>query len=224
MRVSPIPDQFMLNASHVRRSSLSIKSRFRQLDHNQGKLTRGSRSVFPATTITSSKADCAKQESYIDPFQADSKQKTEVLGLIAKVLGFDEEERFKTGLDGPGYGLRYLRNMMPARNAQAVDVSIAEAFVKFLEMESTPKTPIRLPAEEMAEETTRRSRQSSVSSSTPSQDVSEPAQSFGKSGSPNPLVMAANSGSGVMPSLPTFSVNRSSSSILRSVLQEEENS
>ena len=148
----------------------------------------------------------------------------EMLGLIAKVLGFDEEERFKTGLDGPGYGLRYLRNMMPARNAQAVDVSIAEAFVKFLEMESTPKTPIRLPAEEMAEETTRRSRQSSVSSSTPSQDVSEPAQSFGKSGSPNPLVMAANSGSGVMPSLPTFSVNRSSSSILRSVLQEEENS
>jgi hypothetical protein len=117
--------------------------------------------------------------------------------------------------------------MMPSRNLQAgaVDVSIAEAFVKFLENESTPKMPIRLPAEEMAEEASRRSRQSSVSSSTPSLDISESVgNSVGpKSGSPNPLVMAANSGSVVMPSLPTFSVNRSSSSILRHVLQEEDN-
>jgi len=34
--------------------------------------------------------------------QADTKQKSEVLALIAKVLGFNEEERIKTGLDGPG--------------------------------------------------------------------------------------------------------------------------
>jgi len=160
--------------------------------------------------------------------QADAKQKTEVLGLIAKVLGFNEEERFKTGLDGPGYGLRYLRNMMPARNSDSekLDVSLAEAFVKFLETESTPKTPIRLPAEEMAEEASRRSRQSSVSSSTPGLEVSEltSSNSAPKSGSPNPLVMAGNSGSVVMPSLPTFSVNRSSSAILRHVLQEEEQS
>lgn len=150
--------------------------------------------------------------------------------MIAKVLGFDEEERIKTGLDGPGFGLRYLRNMMPSsRNSETgkVDVSLAEAFVKFLETESTPKTPIRLPAEEMAEEATRRSRQSSVSSSTPSQQldvISESTATFAapKSGSPNPLVMAGNSGSVAMPSLPTFSVNRSSSAILRHVLQEEE--
>ena len=160
-------------------------------------------------------------------FQADAKQKTEVLGLIAKVLGFDEDERIKTGLDGPGYGLRYLRNMIPgsARGSESdgaagkIDLSLAEAFVKFLESESTPKTPIRLPAEEMAEETSRRSRQSSVSSSTPSLETSSERP---KSGSPNPLVMAGNSGPGAMPSLPTFSVNRSSSAILRHVLQEEE--
>jgi hypothetical protein len=157
-------------------------------------------------------------------FQADAKQKVEILGLMAKVLGFNEEERVKTGLDRPGFGLQYLRNMMPSRNADAakVDVSIAEAFVKFLETESTPKTPIRLPAEEMAEEASRRSRQSSVSSSTPGLEAASTSDSVPKSGSPNPLVMAANSGSGSMPSLPTFSVNRSSSSILRHVLQEEE--
>ena len=123
--------------------------------------------------------------------------------------------------------------MMPSRNAETgkVDVSILAEFVKFLETESAPKTPIRLNAEEMVEEAAaaRRSRQSSVSSSTPSQlDVSETASApfaAPKSGSPNPLVMAGNSGSvssSAMPSLPTFSVNRSSSAILRHVLQEEE--
>jgi hypothetical protein len=159
-------------------------------------------------------------------FQADAKQKTEVLGLIAKVLGFDEDERIKTGLDGPGYGLRYLRNMIPgsARASESdgaagkIDLSLAEAFVKFLENESTPKTPIRLPAEEMAEEASKRSRKSSASSTSPSLET----EIVPKSGSPNPLVMAGNSGPGAMPSLPTFSVNRSSSAILRHVLQEEE--
>jgi hypothetical protein len=84
-------------------------------------------------------------------FQADEKQKLEVLALIAKVVGFNEEDRIKTGLDKPGYGMKYLRNMLPSRGATdaPLDLSIAEAFVKFLETESTPKTPIRLPASEV---------------------------------------------------------------------------
>ena len=107
--------------------------------------------------------------------------------------------------------------MIPGRPSESdgkVDLSLAEAFVKFLETESTPKTPIRLHVEEMTEEATRRSRQSSVSSSTtPSLDVSDAinsSSSVPKSGSPNPLVMAGNSGlsASAMPSLPTFSVNR----------------
>ncbi len=106
--------------------------------------------------------------------------------------------------------------MIPGRaeSEGKVDLSLAEAFVKFLETESTPKTPIRLPVEEMTEDATRRSRKSSASSSTtPSLDVSDAINSSStvpKSGSPNPLVMAGNSGlsASAMPSLPTFSVNR----------------
>jgi len=84
-------------------------------------------------------------------FQADEKQKVEVLSLIAKVVGFNEEDRIKTGLDKPGYNMKYLKSMLPSRGTAdgPLDLSIAEAFVKFLETESTPKTPIKLPASEV---------------------------------------------------------------------------
>ncbi|TRY78139.1 hypothetical protein TCAL_06788 [Tigriopus californicus] len=179
---------------------------------------------------------------------ADDSKKPEVLKVVATVLDFNGEERQKTGLDGSSNGswLRglfapsshadgnNLKNKTTSNDVQAatgLDQGLAQAFVQFLENESTPKVPPKLPVSEMAETKTRQmeAEMSSRSSrnSTPSEGGSIPPESaYSPTGSfatpksadrnsPNPL-LAVNSAH----ALPTFSVNRSSSAILKHVLQE----
>ena len=68
----------------------------------------------------------------------------EVLRVIATVLDFSGEERARARLDPA-----------PATPAPAGG-SLTQAFVRFLEAESTPRKPAVLPAEQMAKEAARR--------------------------------------------------------------------
>jgi len=69
----------------------------------------------------------------------------EVLRVIATVLDFSREERARSRLD-------------PALTSAAPPPagSLSQAFVRFLEAESTPRRPATLPAERMAQETARK--------------------------------------------------------------------
>ena len=70
----------------------------------------------------------------------------EVLRVIATVLDFSGEERARVRLDPA-----------PTPTPAAAAGSLSQAFVRFLEAESTPRRPAALPAEQMAREATRRS-------------------------------------------------------------------
>ncbi len=104
---------------------------------------------------------------------ADAAKKKEVLKVVATVLDFNQEERLKTGLDGAS-SASWLRGMFAPspgqsrdriQTATGLDKSLAQAFIHFLEEESTPSsaaasaaasTPPRLPAADLAEESARR--------------------------------------------------------------------
>ena len=86
---------------------------------------------------------------------ADQNKRPEILRVIATVLDFNKEDRGRSGLDGDGGGwlgsfLRGRRESGPQRTTEQINQSIAQAFVKFLEEESVPQTPIVLPVVEMA--------------------------------------------------------------------------
>ncbi len=180
---------------------------------------------------------------------ADESKRPDVLKVIATVLDFNGEERQRTGLDGAsntGWLRGWLGGGSPAGRASQVqastglDQSLAQAFVQFLETESAPKTPLKLPVSEMADELLGGSRRSSVSAGggtpppapAPGQQQPDPSStSRGRSAmtpspasalgrqSPNAFVAANNPHHSA---LPTFSVNRSSSAILKHVLHEEQ--
>lgn len=134
---------------------------------------------------------------------ADNTKKLEVLRIVATVLDFNQEERARTGLDGSTGGWLYglmggsrSRNPSTSGPPPDLDQSIAQAFVRFLENESSPRIAPTLPAVEMArnkeEQMGRHSRDS-------------PRR---PSGSPMPLLLSP------MPSL------NHTHSILKSVLDE----
>eukprot|EP00095_Tigriopus_kingsejongensis_P008681 maker-scaffold72_size415059-snap-gene-3.21 protein:Tk08681 transcript:maker-scaffold72_size415059-snap-gene-3.21-mRNA-1 annotation:"thyroid receptor-interacting protein 11" len=178
---------------------------------------------------------------------ADVGKRPEVLKVVATVLDFNGEERQKTGLDGasnttwlrgwfsqqpPAVEANSLRLKTTSSDVQTVtglDQGLAQAFIKFLEHESTPKVPPKLPVSEMAETKTRQmeaemnSSLRSSTNSTPTEGISAGShvdvmagRATGR-GSPNPLLALNNAHT-----LPTFSVNRSSSAILKHVLHEED--
>ena len=75
-------------------------------------------------------------------------------------MDFNQEEREKTGLDGQPSGWlssffgqpsatqrphHRRTNSTEIHEATGIDMSLAQAFVAFLQTESTPKTPMRLP-------------------------------------------------------------------------------
>ena len=123
--------------------------------------------------------------------------------------------------------------------ATGLDQSLAKAFIAFLETESMPKSPpILLPVSEMAERRlsqtpTPDSRRNSMSGTPPMKNATPPLMSsvtppimpssiVGRQ-SPNPLLAQAGGGlGGGQEALPTFSMNRSFSAILKDVLQEEQ--
>jgi len=131
---------------------------------------------------------------------ADNSKKLEVLRIVATVLDFNQEERARTGLDGSAsswlYGLMgstRSRNPSTSGPTPDLDQSIAQAFVRFLENESSPRVAPTLPAVEMA-----RNKEEQMGRNTPRRP----------SGSPMPLLMSP------MPSL------NHTPSILKSVLDE----
>ena len=104
-------------------------------------------------------------------------------------------------------------------------------FLHLQEAESAPKVHLKLPVTEMADEMMHGARRNSASATPPQQPAAQsaarrttpspmPAGQSGQTGqhtagrqSPNPFLAAA---------MPTFSANRSSSSILKQVLHEEQ--
>ena len=99
---------------------------------------------------------------------ADEAKKVQVLKIVATVLDFNKEERHKTGLEGAS-NTSWLRGLFSPgqqhqqlQKATGVDQSLAQAFIHFLQEESSPKDTSqnavapKLPAAEMAEETARR--------------------------------------------------------------------
>ncbi|XP_014663145.1 PREDICTED: thyroid receptor-interacting protein 11-like [Priapulus caudatus] len=95
-------------------------------------------------------------------------KRTEVIRLIASVLNFTQDEIAKA--TGEGQGSSWLPGFLrrsspgpqatppntPSRSTMARDdadkSSFSQMFIKFLEVESTPKATLRLPAEQMAQE------------------------------------------------------------------------
>merc|ERR1719219_900358 len=101
---------------------------------------------------------------------ADASKKLEVLKVIATVLDFNQEEREKSGLLGQqtGWLSSFFASPTQPRQQQqhrrthsteiqqatGLDLSLAQAFVAFLQTESAPKQPIKLPLKETVEQPT----------------------------------------------------------------------
>ena len=175
---------------------------------------------------------------------ADVAKKREVLKIIATVLDFNQDEREKTGLDGQASGWlssffggqtstpqrpHHRRTSSEVQEATGLDLSLAQAFVAFLQTESSPKAPVKLPlkgdevldtsaAAAAPPNTSTSSGRSTPTSAMPTLGVVNPHfnNADNRSASASPLLHQQT------PTLPTFSVSRSSSSILRQVLQEEQ--
>ncbi|CAL8099773.1 unnamed protein product [Orchesella dallaii] len=91
-------------------------------------------------------------------FTTPTDKRTEVLRIIATVLDFNREDRQRTGLESTSiwpFGRGGSDSTESARQQ-----SFSTAFIKFLETESQPKTPIQIPLDEI----TRRNSRSSTSS------------------------------------------------------------
>lgn len=162
-------------------------------------------------------------------FATPSDKRIEVLNVISTVLDFSGEERARAGLDKAGQSwLGSIADFLapPASNIQVtskvdilskVDVldhsSLSQAFIKFLEDESSPTPKARLPAVQMAQQTTEKAEKKAqakaqaVSKVNPFISVGELAPTAAgdvNRGSRNssPLLDAVSS---VTPTLPTFS-------------------
>jgi hypothetical protein len=174
---------------------------------------------------------------------ADEGKRQEILKIVATVLDFNQEEREKTGLEGqtsswlgsffanPAQQQRphhWKANSTEVHKATGLDLSLAQAFVAFLETESTPKTPVKLPLrgdQQMATPTlTNTSGRSTPTSSMPTLGVVNPhfaSNDSDQSASASPLLFGVATPTQPL-DLPTFIVGRSSSSILRQVLHEDD--
>merc|ERR1712004_655548 len=124
---------------------------------------------------------------------------------------------------------QHRRTSSEVQEATGLDLSLAQAFVAFLQTESSPKAPVKLPlkGDEVLDTSVATSTSSGRSTPTsamptlglvnPQFSISNSHQNENRSASASPLLHQQT------PSLvPTFSVTRSSSSILRQVLQEEQ--
>ena len=145
---------------------------------------------------------------------ADVGKKPEILKIIATVLDFNGDERSKTGVDGGGGGwlgglLGGGRSRHNSTSQAPIEQNIAKAFIKFLEEESSPKSPVTLPVIEMA-----RSKSEQLAAAAKSNSVQAGGGRQGKT--PSPLLTPSVNNSLNLPSL----ANNHSPSILKSVLDE----
>ena len=112
---------------------------------------------------------------------------------------------------------------MEVQEATGLDLSLAQAFVAFLQDESTPKAHPKLPLKEdlnSSNASSISSGRSTPTSAMPTLGVINPnfqqQPHTPRSGSASPLLFSAST-----PNSSSFGPSRSSSSILRQVLQEE---
>ena len=145
--------------------------------------------------------------------------------------------------------MHHKRTSSEIQEATGLDLSLAQAFVAFLQTESSPKEPVKLPLKGTPTSTISEDLNSSISNNLNSSNASTssgrstPTSAIPTLGVVNPTFAATNNESNQRSetnspvllsssvvaqtsaaSLPTFSVSRSSSSILRQVLQEDDNS
>ena len=199
---------------------------------------------------------CLVKNLVVGYVNADVSKKKEVLKVIATVLDFNQDEHDQTGLTGqnsgwlssffapapqtstPSGGRYHKRTSSEVQEATGLDQSLAQAFVAFLQDESTPKAPLKVPLKghtglpEMTPDlnssnASTGSGRSTPTSAMPTLGVINPNfHQMDRSASESPVLLLGASpgvpGSNPQqsPALPTFSVNRSSSSILKQVLQE----
>jgi len=155
---------------------------------------------------------------------ADQAKRTEILRIVATVLDFSQEERGKTGLEGNAAGwlagiLGQHRSRQMSTSQAPLDQSIAQAFINFLEEESSVRSPPTLPVVEMARaKTDQLALASPASRGSPSPLLSNPTWTPGQNpaSSPSPLLVASNN------SLALPSLLSPSPTILRDVLAEDE--
>ncbi|XP_076047245.1 uncharacterized protein LOC143028660 isoform X2 [Oratosquilla oratoria] len=147
-------------------------------------------------------------------FATQSDKQPEVLRIIATVLDFSPEERIRTGLDSQGSSwFNSISNFLapPATNLRVtskVDVldhkSLSQAFIRFLEDESSPRPIVKLPAVEMAKETEEKAEKKVQAKAqakiNPFVSVGTPSEGNNNSRNNSPLLAAAST----TPTLPTF--------------------
>lgn len=144
-------------------------------------------------------------------------KRQEVLRIIAEVLDFSGEERSRTGIDIRGKSwLSSIANFLapPASNIHVtskVDVldhtSLSQAFIRFLEDESSPRPQARLPAVQMAQQTEEKAEKKAQAKAqaankiNPFVSIGDAAPTDTNSDSRNSPLLAAAS---TPPTLPTF--------------------
>ncbi|KAK4321607.1 hypothetical protein Pmani_007599, partial [Petrolisthes manimaculis] len=150
-------------------------------------------------------------------FATPGDKRSEVLRVIGEVLDFSGEERARTGLDTQGSSwLSSIANFLapPASNVRVtskVDVldhsSLSQAFIRFLEDESSPRPQARLPAVQMAQQTTEKAEKKAQAKAQAASKINPfvstgSATSVSDSGSrtSSPLLAAAST----TPTLPTI--------------------
>ncbi|XP_046401232.1 thyroid receptor-interacting protein 11-like isoform X2 [Ischnura elegans] len=148
---------------------------------------------------------------------AQGSRRCEILRIVAMVLEFSEEERAKAELSDARGGKGWLGGLATgwsghhsAREQDLAQPSLSEAFIRFLESESRPKT---VPQLHMISE----SRAESTRSSTPATVGGGHSRTPSTSSTP-PLLLSES----LLPTLPTFSVasGSSGSCILKDVLKD----
>ncbi|XP_050316065.1 thyroid receptor-interacting protein 11-like [Anthonomus grandis grandis] len=193
---------------HLKKQNLGLKDEVSQL---QQKLSKTQQTVQELTSQTDGKIDKSLIKSLLVGFLSTgntpnwNKDQIQVLKLIATVLDFNQQDHDKVKLNKPQQGswLGSLLHPQPANQSQNISQeSLSQAFIRFLENESKPRNVPSL----LSEQTSKRSAESSRRS-TPRT-------------TPSPIVLNEV----VLPTFADFGQNRNSSSILKDVLKDNNNS
>jgi len=172
---------------------------------------------------------------------ADTAKKPEVMKILATVLDFNQEERDKAGINTSGQGWLkgwfggsvgspvtshspssrgHSRTSSEVQAMTGLDQSLAQAFVQFLEVESKPKPVPELPTIPPPSPSTPRQMTTSTPPTATSTPSVTPVPGSAPTGTYNNAIFSTSHGG--PPDLPTFAHNRSSSAILKNVLQTNE--
>uniref|UniRef100_T1JIC8 GRIP domain-containing protein n=1 Tax=Strigamia maritima TaxID=126957 RepID=T1JIC8_STRMM len=168
----------------------------------------------------------------VNYFGIPPRQQPQVLKIIATVLDFNYEERVKvTGLEMSSTG-GWMSNWLGQKPAQMTGAkqrsstnpvpSLSAAFIQFLETESRPTYTMKLPAESMAREITRKTEQKTTNPINPF--ALPPATSqinFKKASETDSSHLLMKPMTSTLPIFTPLPVSSASPSFLRDVLKDE---